>query len=120
MGMNEEVRNWLSSAEYDLNTAERSPGARKYICTVLFCHLAIEKILKARIQQFSGGQPPRSHNPLLLRLIRLQLPETIAEFLGELSDLGVPTRYPLDFQGLLESRNRARARECLKNAKDAL
>jgi HEPN domain-containing protein len=47
--MNKEAANWLSSAEYDLETAGNMLDSGRYIYTVFMCHLAIEKLTKYSI-----------------------------------------------------------------------
>lgn len=49
--MKKEVKNWLDSAQYDLKTAEHTFNARRYIHTVFMCHLALEKILKEKVER---------------------------------------------------------------------
>jgi len=60
--MNKEVRNWLNSAEYDLETAEHMFKTERYIYTVFMCHLCIEKILKAKIEEITNKTPPKTHD----------------------------------------------------------
>ena len=47
--MKKEVKNWLDSAKYDLETAEHMFNTGRYVYTIFMCHLALEKILKAKI-----------------------------------------------------------------------
>ena len=51
MGIKKEVKNWIDSAIYDLETAEHMFNAGRYIYTIFMCHLAIEKLLKAKIEE---------------------------------------------------------------------
>ena len=68
------------------------------------CHMAIEKALKAKIEEITGKTPPRTHNfRLLVRLSGLELPDTMFIFISKLSDVSVPTRYPEDFGELVKS-----------------
>ncbi|MBW2077067.1 MAG: HEPN domain-containing protein [Deltaproteobacteria bacterium] len=46
--MKKEVKNWLDSAQYDLETAEHMFSTGRYIYTVFMCHLSLKKILKAK------------------------------------------------------------------------
>ena len=40
--MKENVKNWLDSAVYDLETAEHMYRTGRYIYTIYMCHLALE------------------------------------------------------------------------------
>jgi HEPN domain-containing protein len=118
--MNAQVKNWLDSAQYDLDTAEHMYGTGRYIYTVFFCHLALEKVLKARVQQVSGELPPKTHDLRhLVRLSGLEVPEGMFEFLAQLSDVSIPTRYPDDFERLLESYKGPVARQYADKTREA-
>ena len=45
--MEEAVRNWVKSSEYDIRTAEALFRSGRYVYVIFMCHLAVEKILKA-------------------------------------------------------------------------
>lgn len=60
--MKNEVKNWLDSSFYDLETAEHMYNTGRYIYTVFMCHLALEKLLKARVQEITGETPPKTHD----------------------------------------------------------
>ena len=118
--VNQHVQNWLDSARYDLGTAEHMHETGRYIYTVFFCHLAIEKVLKARIQHVSGELPPRTHS--LRHLVErggLALPDDLLEFVSMLSDVSVPTRYPDDFAKLIEAYDRPVATRYLRQTREA-
>jgi len=62
------------------------------------CHLAIEKLLKAKVQEISGKVPPKTHDLIyLLKLSKLEPGEAMRDFIGDLNGVSVPTRYPEDF-----------------------
>jgi len=105
--MNKEVKNWLDSAHYDVETARHMFISGCYIYTVFMCHLALEKILKAKVQELTGRVPPRTHNlRYLVKLSELEIPEDMFEFLSKLSDVSIPTRYPKDFGKIVKSFNK--------------
>ena len=60
--MKKEVQNWLDSARYDLETAGHLFRAGSYIYTVFMCHLALEKVLKAKVEEITGEEPPKTHD----------------------------------------------------------
>jgi len=117
--VNQEVKNWLDSALYDLETAEHMYRTGRYIYTIFFCHLALEKILKAKVQEVSGKLPARTHNLRhLVKLSGLEVPEDMFEFLSMLSDVSIPTRYPEDFHKLVEAYNGPVARRYADRTKE--
>jgi HEPN domain-containing protein len=119
-GMKKEVKNWLDSAQYDLETAEQMFNSRRYIYTIFMCHLALEKSLKAKIEEVTGKMPPKTHNlRYLVKLSGLEPPEEIFRFLSKLSDVSIPTRYPEDFGELRKSYDRKAAKTYLFHAKEA-
>jgi len=102
--MSEQVKNWLDSALYDLETAKHLYRSGRYIYTIFFCHLALEKILKAKVQEVTGKLPPKTHNlRYLVKLCDMDVPEDVFEFLSKLSDVSIPTRYPEDLAKLLHA-----------------
>ena len=99
--MKKAVKNWVDSAKYDLETAEHLFNSGRYIYTIFMCHLAIEKVLKAKIEEITGKTPPKSHNLRYLgKLSGLKFSEDIFNLLSKLSEVSIPTRYPEDFSML--------------------
>lgn len=118
--MKKEVKNWLDSAEYDMETAEHMFNAGRYIYTIYMCHLALEKALKAKVAEITGKTPPKIHNlGLLVELAKLAPPEQMNRFLGELSNLSIVTRYPKDFQEMLKTFTKERTKDFLQRAREA-
>ncbi|MEW6376428.1 MAG: HEPN domain-containing protein [Thermodesulfobacteriota bacterium] len=118
--MNKEVKNWLDSAQYDLETAEHTFKAKRYIYTIFMCHLALEKILKAKVEEITGKTPPKTHNlRYLVKLSGLEPPDEMFNFLSKLSNVSIPTRYPDDFEELRRSYNRKAAKTYLSQTKEA-
>lgn len=82
--MEKEVKNFLSSALYDLETAMHMYKTGRYIYTIFMCHLSLEKILKAKIREITGRTPPKSHNLRnLLGLSKIELSEDKFMFLSK-------------------------------------
>jgi HEPN domain-containing protein len=69
MVMEKKIKNWLDSAEYDLETAGHMLKTGRYLFPVFMCHLAVEKTLKAKICEATGRTPPKTHD--LIRLLKL-------------------------------------------------
>ncbi len=62
INIQKQIEYWKNGAESDLETAEILINENKYIQGLFFCHLSIEKILKAGIVKESRQLPPRSHD----------------------------------------------------------
>jgi HEPN domain-containing protein len=100
--MKAETENWLSLAEYDLDTARVMLTTGRYIYVVFLCHLALEKALKGYVTERAEGIPPKTHDLiLLLRKSGAHLPQEHLEFIGIINNASVPTRYPEDLQRTL-------------------
>ena len=116
--MNKQVENWVASAQYDLKTAEHMFVTGRYIYTIFMCHLAIEKVLKAKVHKKTNKTPPRTHNlRYLLEISKTDLPDNSLEFVSKLSDVSIVTRYPEDFKKLLKVYTKKVAQNYLKTAK---
>jgi len=117
--MKKEVKNWLDSAQYDLETAEHMFNTGRYIYTVFMCHLALEKGLKAKVEEVTGQTPPKSHDLEYLSGLGLLSQDKKTEiFLAELSNLSVITRYPKDFQRMLNDFSKKRVKVILTKTKE--
>jgi len=90
-----QIEYWLNSAKSDLDTAELLIRESRYIHGLFFCHLAIEKALKAHVTKESSGIPPKTHNLVyLLDLTGLEFEEDFEDFLGILMKYQLEGRYP--------------------------
>lgn len=117
--MKQQVKNWLDSALYDLETAEQMYESGRYIYTIFVGHLALEKILKAKVQEVTGRLPPKTHNlRYLVKLSSLEVPENMFEFLSKLSDVSIPTRYPENFEELVEAYDKRVVRKYADKTKE--
>ena len=86
---------------------------------IFMCNLAIEKILKAKVEEISDKTPPKTHNlRYLLRLSNLEPDEKTFEFISKLSDVSIVTRYPHDFGELQRVYNQEVARRYLSETKE--
>jgi HEPN domain-containing protein len=117
--MKKEVKNWLDSAQYDLETAEHMFNTGRYIYTIFMCHLALEKVLKAKVKEISGKTPPKIHDlEYLSELGGVSHDKKTETFLAELSNLSVITRYPKDFQRMLNDFSKERVKVILTKTKE--
>ena len=108
--MKEKVKNWLDSARYDLEVAGQMLRSGVYVYTVFMCHLALEKVLKAKVEEVTDEKPPKTHDlKRLMKLAELSLGREKQEFIVGLSNVSVVTRYPKDFKMMLRDFSQEKA-----------
>src|SRR3990170_2300764 len=112
---------WLTQANYDMDTADYMFRGGRYMYTVFMCHLSLEKALKGRYAEKLGKEPPKTHNLLyLLEKMKLTLPEDLFDFISTLNRVSVPTRYPDDLQRILKDYDKKKTKEVLDQSKQVL
>ena len=57
---------WITQAEYDIDSADYMFKGGRYIYTIFLCHLSVEKALKAFYSKNKEAVPPKTHNLLFL------------------------------------------------------
>ncbi|MHC4120507.1 MAG: HEPN domain-containing protein [Planctomycetota bacterium] len=90
----EVVKYWSTASAEDYDTAEILCQNKKYHHALFFCHLSIEKMLKAIIVRSTGAAPPLSHD--LVRLAeraRLDISESRKDELAEITTFNIGARY---------------------------
>jgi HEPN domain-containing protein len=112
---------WLTQANYDMDTADYMFRGGRYMYAVFMCHLSLEKALKGRYAEKLGKEPPKTHNLLyLLEKMKLTLPEALFDFISTLNRVSVPTRYPDDLQRILKDYDKKKTKEVLDQSKQVL
>ena len=108
---------WQAQAEYDLGVAELLYRQSVYRYCVFFCHLALEKQLKAILIELTGDEdPPRTHDLIeLAALIGIDLSAEYYDLMLGLSEQSVAARYPEDSVYLY---NEERAASTLSQSKE--
>lgn len=85
---------WVASAEDDIKTVEALWQSKRYHHCLFFCHLVVEKALKAHVVKATGEQAMPTHN--LIRLARdagLNVPPDKEADLEEINTFNVRARY---------------------------
>jgi HEPN domain-containing protein len=112
--MKKQTAHWVALARYDLRAAKRNLDTRTYVYVIFLCHLTIEKLLKSCITEFTETFPPPIHDlNKLSRLARIQFPDDFAQFVSEMAQKSVPTRYPES----LKAFNRKDAEQTLQQTR---
>lgn len=88
------IKYWSATSKQDFESAEILFENKKYSHALFFCHLSIEKILKALIVRKTHAAPPLVHD--LVRLAEktdLTLSDKLKENLAEISSFNIQARY---------------------------
>jgi len=90
-----QIEYWTKGAEDDLTTAELLIREKRILHGLFFCHLVIEKAIKAHIVRTSGDIAPRSHNLIYLsEKADLVFDNETEIFIGILMKYQLQGRYP--------------------------
>jgi HEPN domain-containing protein len=103
--MNKNVKYWFNESIESLKTAKILLKNQRTLECAFFCHLAIEKVLKAFIANRLNVIPPKIHNLLLLAEqsgLSKELTDEQLDFLSELNIYQLEGRYPGDRELLLK------------------
>jgi HEPN domain-containing protein len=91
---------WQEGAKEDFEVAKQLTASDKMRHGLFFAHLAIEKLLKAKVCQTTNEIAPRIHNLVrLAEITGLDLPETTLNLLAEMNEFNLEGRYPMPFLG---------------------
>jgi len=95
INVQKQIDYWVNGAVDDLKSAEILIDSKRMLHGLFFCHLVIEKILKAHVVKISEEIAPRTHNLIhLLEKANLELSENEEIFLGILMKYQLQGRYP--------------------------
>ena len=62
MNTKRQIEYWINTAQDDLETAELLINSNKILHGLFFCHLSVEKAIKAHIVRCTANVPPKIHN----------------------------------------------------------
>lgn len=95
INVEKQIEYWINGADDDLITAGLLIRENRILHGLYFCHLVIEKALKAHVVKTSGEIAPRSHNLIyLIEKAKLNLDNDSEIFLGILMKYQFQGRYP--------------------------
>ncbi len=118
MNINKQIEYWKSGSSTDIETAEILIEKEKYLHGLFFCHLAIEKILKAIYVKHNKRLAPKTHDLIYLtEHSELELEEKYLKFLPVLMKYQLEGRYP-EYSPSIPSKEKMN--EYLKKTKDLL
>jgi HEPN domain-containing protein len=112
--MRKDTANWIALSDYDIETARHMLATERYLYVVFLCHLALEKLLKAHVAEFTQTVPIKTHDLIyLVKKCELELPEKYLDFIGKINTASIPTRYPDDLQRSLKEYPKSVAKDYL-------
>ncbi|HPX04455.1 MAG TPA: HEPN domain-containing protein [Tenuifilaceae bacterium] len=95
INIDRQIEYWAKGADDDLLTAELLIQEKRILHGLFFCHLVIEKAIKAHVVKASGEVAPRSHNLIYLsERTDLVFDSETEIFLGILMKYQLQGRYP--------------------------
>ena len=90
-----QIEYWSNTAENDIETAAILVTSSKYIEGMFFCHLSIEKIIKALVVKQTENIPVRSHDLFyLIEIAKINITEEQSGFMQILMKYQLEGRYP--------------------------
>ena len=95
--MPDKVEYWFNLAADDVPVAKLLLDGKKYLHAGFFCHLIVEKALKAMVASVTSEIPPKTHHLIKLSEqagIFDDLSECQRNLLVELNPLNIEARYP--------------------------
>ncbi len=117
--MRRDTKNWLDSADYDIETANHMLATGRYLYVIFMCHLALEKILKAIAAEAKRQTPPKTHDLLyLVDLGGVNLSQDHLDFVGKINNASIPTRYPEDLAQIISAYPKKVAQDYLEKTKE--
>lgn len=94
MDINEMIKYWLRSAEEDLKTAKSLFETKRYPHCLFFCHLFVEKMLKALATKKIGKPAPYGHNLLrFAEMSGIKFSTKQLDLLDEINTFNIEARY---------------------------
>jgi HEPN domain-containing protein len=97
---------WIKGADEDIVTADLLIREKRTLHGLFFCHLVIEKAIKAHVVQRIDDVAPRTHNLIYLsEKAELEFDDPTQIFLGILMKYQLQGRYP-DYNPVLPDQLR--------------
>ena len=116
----EKIDYWLTTARYDLVSAQAMLKTKRFLYVGFLCHQVVEKCLKAYFWYTRKAAPPYTHNLFVLSeksKFDYSGGERYFQLFKDLMPLNIQARYPEDKDLLLKSLNQLKCAEFYKQTK---
>jgi len=117
MEKKEIIKFWAISAKNDLETANWLFEGKRYLPCLFFCHLSIEKMLKAIIIKKNAEFQPIHNLVRLANLSKLPVTDEIKNRLSDISEFNIRARYDDYKYQLYKKANKIFTQKYLINTK---
>ena len=95
MEIQKQLEYWVNTAEEDYKAAELLISNNKILYGLFFCHLCLEKGIKAHVVRYTGNTPPKIHNlAYLVNLTDLLMTEDDKDLCAIMMTYQIEGRYP--------------------------
>ncbi len=92
----QQITYWQDGSNEDFEAAKELIANSKIRHGMFFAHLAVEKLLKAKVCAVTNKLAPRIHNLVRLsQIAELTVPDKIFDFLAEMNAFQLEGRYPM-------------------------
>ncbi|MBU2453067.1 MAG: HEPN domain-containing protein, partial [Proteobacteria bacterium] len=106
LDLQKQIDYWINEAEDNIVTADILIQKDRFLHGLFFCHLVIEKALKAHVVKTTKDIAQRSHNLILLsEKAKLKFDNDDDIFLGILMKYQLQGRYP-DYNPIIPTKER--------------
>jgi HEPN domain-containing protein len=118
VNIQKQIEYWINGADEDIVTSDLLIREKRTLHGLFFCHLVIEKAIKAHVVQKIGDVAPRTHNLIYLsEKAELEFDDSTQIFLGILMKYQLQGRYP-DYNPVLPDQ--LKVNEYLNKTKEIL
>ena len=118
MTQQEAIDQWVKSAQEDLDVVLTLFANKKFSHALFFCHLVLEKLLKAAMVKKTDDAPPAIHDlRKLAKQIGLPLSKEMEKELDEINSFNVEARYDIEKQKLYKKATSEYAKDYIERTK---
>lgn len=104
--LQKQIDYWINEAEDNIESADILIQKDRLLHGLFFCHLVIEKAMKAHVVKETKAIPPRSHNLILLsERANLKVDDSNEILLGILMKYQLQGRYP-DYNPIIPNKEK--------------
>jgi len=116
LNLQRQIQYWKDSSQEDMITSELLIANNRLLHGLFWCHLTIEKSLKAYVVKITKEIPPKTHNLIwLVEKTGLSMNSEQESLIGSLMVYQLEGRYPEQFPSI---PSKERALEILKKTKE--
>lgn len=116
MNLQRQIQYWKDSSQEDMITSELLIANNRLLHGLFWCHLTIEKSLKAYVVKITKEIPPKTHNLIwLVEKTGLSMNSEQESLIGSLMVYQLEGRYPEQFPSIPSKEG---ALEILKKTKE--